>query len=48
MVGPVDGAGMGRAIGAGVLLSFVSAGGRGRVLEGIDTVNLPFVIRISL
>ena len=46
MVGPVDGAGMGWAIGAGVLLSFVSAGGRGRagrrrILEGLDAVNLP-------
>ena len=48
MVGPVDGAGVGRAIGAGVFLSYMSAGRRGRILEGIDTVNLPIVIRIFL
>ena len=37
MDGPVGRTGMGRAGGPGVLLPGVSAGGRGRVLEGIES-----------
>ena len=41
MVGPVDGAGVGWASEPGLFLSYVSAGRRRRILEGLDTVNLP-------